>query len=860
MLFDLKLAVRSLVKSPRFATIVVLTLAFGIGSTVAIFSMVNAVLLQPLPYSQPQDLALLYTDFPTFAHDGPGRFSFSRAEYLDLKRATRSWQLLAGWSASGANIATAREPARVNVSRVTGEFLQVLGVAPLFGRGITREDDVPGAPLVAVISYGLWQKAFGGERTVLGRDIRLDGRQCTVVGVMPKDFRFSPQQNSDPADVWAPLQIDAATADNDTHNIFVVGRLRAGLTLDQAQEELKALVAQWGRIGSGHHFDPKEHTISSFHLIDEMTRTARPALRMMFGAVCFLLLIACANVAILVLARMESRRREIALRAALGEGTWRLGRQFMSEYLVVGLAGTLLGLLWANVVLRTVDSGGVPGIAPGSRFDIDGRVLVFAIALTVITVLGFGMTSLAAVLKRNPIDAIKSGSTAITSAAGAQRLRKALIAAQLALALVLLTGSGLMLRAFWNLTQVDAGVDSQGVITMTVNLPEVYTGNDVRRFWARLEERLTELPDVQGGTLSSNLPPYFKGSRYLATQIEGFVPVPGGAVPYIPTDEGLHPTINFYQLVAPSYFDTLRIHLLAGRSFDRRDSDQGSRVAIVNQTLAQMFWPDRSAVGRRIRPDGNEDWYTVVGVVADVKADGVEKPAGTQVYLPYAQAPDDKIDHVYEIMMRSAHIAIRTRKEYAATVAEVRRAVGEIDAGLPLTDVRTLNDLISSSQTRPHFLTLALVLFAGAALALSAVGLYGVVSYMVAQRTREFGVRIALGAHHNDVLYLTLKSIVAPLLCAVVLGLAGSWAATRLLTGYLYDVSPTDPAIFIAVVVLLIAIALVSSYIPARRAHQSRSIVRPACRMRRNGSSRRKAGGEMNGTVLTRSPKAGIQL
>jgi len=808
MFSDLKYALRSLLKTPGFTSVVLLTLALGIGATTAIFSMVNAVLLRPLPYVQPERLARIYTEFPSFPNGGLRRFVISKAEYLDLKREVRLWEAIEGWIDSGVNIATASEPTRVTGSFVTGGMLRSLGIPALLGRVITPQDDEPGAAKVAVISHGLWQRAFGGERSIIGRDILLNGLKCTVVGIMPEGFRF-PLGQANASQVWMPLQIDSAKpGDPTSHNLNLLGRLNKGVTLQQAQAELDVLVEHGKQAGPGHRFEPKSHTLVTYGLHDEVVRGMRPALRMLFGAVSCLLLIACVNVANLLLARAEARQREIAIRGALGAAFWRLAGQFAVEGLLLSSLGAALGLLLAYGGLELIKFFTEGSIPRAAEVGIDGTVVLFTVAMSLLTGLFFGSTPLAHAIGRNVHGAMKSAAASTTDGAGAQRFRQALVVSQLALALILLTGTGLMLRGFWKLQEVDGGFDPKAVVTTFVALPQAtYSGQAVPEFWARLTEKLSELPDVDSAALATDLPPV-QQPNYTDTAIEGLAP----------TKEGPLQSIDYYKIVSDSYFKVLRIRLLEGRFFEWRDGSQAPPVAIVNQTTAHRFWGNESAVGRRIRPGFFKTWFTVIGVIDDAKNGGLEKPAGTEVYLPYTQIPvDGSFDGSFDFL-RGAYIAVRSKGDPAPVMGELRRQVNDIDSTLPLTKLRAMDDLISESQSRPRFLTLLLSLFAGVALVLAAVGIYGVISYSVAQRTKEFGIRMALGAQHGAVLGLVLRRGVLLTICGVLAGLAGAFGLTRFLSGFLFGVTATDPATFFIVPLLLGVIAVLASYIPARRA------------------------------------------
>ncbi len=803
MLSDLKYAARSLLRTPSFTAVAVFTLALGIGATVAIFSMVNGVLLRPLPYWQPERLARIYTEIPIL---GLRRFGVSKTEYLEIRREAKSWQSIDGWLTAGANITAGTGPMRVAASFVTGGLLSSLHATPALGRPILPQEDEPGAAPVAVLSHGLWQRAFGADRSVIGREVLLNGRKYIIVGVMPADFRF-PLGDPAAVEIWAPLVIDRANpGERSNHILNLVGRLKPGVTLHEAQAEADSLVEYWGKQQIRDRFDPRYHTILLRDFREEIVSGIRPALRVLFGAVCFLLLIACVNVANLLLARAEHRQREVAIRAALGAGIGRLARQFLIEGILLALLGAAIGLVLAQAGLRVATSM-ASDIPRTLSIGIDWRVVLFTLTVSVLAGVLAGLAPIVHVLRRGPQDGMKSASASTTDAVGTQHFRQALIVSQLALALVLLTGTGLMLRAFWKLQQVDAGFDPHGVVTMSVSLPETtYSGEAARDLWARLEERLELLPGVRNVAFTSALPPV-QPPFYTTTWIEGFV-----ASEKMPV-----PTADFYQVISRGYFDTLRVGMMQGRSFDRRDGPDAPPVAIVNQTMAQMYWQNGDAVGRRVRPYLSEEWYTVIGVVADVKNFGVDKPTGTAIYLPYAQAASHN-SVLKDFLLKSMYVTVRSSRDPAAIVSAVRKEVSRIDPALPLASVRTMEEVMSEAQSRPRFLALVLSLFAGIALTLAAVGIYGVISYAVAQRTKEFGIRMALGAQHGQVLRLVLRRGLLLIACGIVIGLAGSFLATRALAGWLFGVTATDPATFAAVAVLLSAIAVIASYMPARRA------------------------------------------
>jgi putative ABC transport system permease protein len=582
------------------------------------------------------------------------------------------------------------------------------------------------------------------------------------------------------------------------------------VALPKARAELDTFVARRGEAGTAHRWDPDTHTLVAYDLHDDVVASVRPALRVLFGAVLFLLLIACVNVANLLLSRAEARQREIATRSALGAALPRLAAQFAVEGALLSLLGTVAGVLLAFGALRAVAAAGAVGIPQALEAHIDGRVLLFAVATSVVTGLLFGLAPLGHVLKRDLHKAIRAAAAATTRAAGAMRFRAALTVVQLALALMLLAGTGLMLRSFWNLQGVDGGFDASRVVTASLALrEEAYRGEGARQFWTRLQERLAAIPGVQSATLTSALPPVTDGFGW-GTRIPGFVAREGASVPIAPNGD---PVIDYLQVVGPSYFETLKIGLVAGRLFDARDGGDAPPVALVNETMARAIWGNESPLGRQLvtaidfpRP------RTIVGVVADAKNNGVERPAGTAIFLPHAQAP------AQTGLLRAPFVAVRSAGTPESVIADLRRAVRETDPNLPIAQIRTLDDVVSASQSRPRFLALVLASFAGVSLALAAVGIYGVIAYSVAQRAKEFGIRMALGAQPRAVRNLELGRGLTLTAAGVLLGVAGASGLTRFLAGFLFGVPANDSATFGGVGALLALVATGATYLAARRA------------------------------------------
>jgi putative ABC transport system permease protein len=794
-------ALRVLSRNPSFTAAAVLCLALGIGATTAIFSVVNAVVLRPLPYAHASRLVRVFTEFPTFPNGGLRHFWVSPPEYLDLKRDAKSYEQIEGWVNGGVNLAGVAEPVRAQAGFVTGGLLELLGVQPMLGRLLTPADDAPKAPLTAVLSYGLWQRAFGGETSILGRDIRLNGQVCTVVGVMPRTFAFNPGE-VDPPELWAPVQIDPHDRDRGSHYLSLLARLRDGVAIAQAQDEMTRYAAQMSATTAraNHPFDPKFHPIVLADFQDEVVKGVRPAMLVLLGAVAFVLLIACVNVANLLLARAEARRREIAVRAAVGAGFGQLLRQFVIEGILLSVAGAALGMLLAMGGLRLLvatNAGSIPRVA---EVNIDWQVLGFTLAVSLLTGIAFGLA---------PIFHLKAGSLAETlknaagrnTAAGGNAFRSVLVASELALALVLLIGAGLMVKAFWKLQQVDAGVNPEHILTMRLALPSsAYPGvAKIRNFWGSLLSRIGGLPGVVKVSMSNGLPP---NRPILAndTAIEGFVPVPNGPMQ----------NVDYWNIVSPSYFETVGARLIEGRFLNESDGVNAPQVVAINQTMARVFWPRESAIGHRLRTgDQKAPFRTIVGVIGDIKNAGIDRPTGTELFVPYAQ---------YEFTFSAGYLAIKTQGDPLAMAHAVQERVHALDASLPVSSIRLLDDVLNADRSRPRFLTMLLTLFSALSLVLAALGIYGVISYAVAQRTSEIGIRMALGAQTGDVLRMIGRTGLRLALAGTAAGAIGAFLLTRFLSGLLFGVSSMDVVTFLSMAALLIGVTLLACYVPARRA------------------------------------------
>jgi putative ABC transport system permease protein len=800
---DLRFGMRLLARTPGVTAVAVICLALGIGATTAIFSVVYSVLMRPLPYHEPERLVRIYTEFPTFPNGGLRKFWTSPPEFLEIRGESRAWESIEAWTTSGVNLAGTSEPVRATASFVSGGLLVSLGVQPAKGRLLTPADGEPDAPLTAVISHGLWQRAFGADPNVLSRELRLNGQRCSIVGVMRPGFHFPPGE-VDPPEVWMPLQLNPANpGGRGSHFLYLLGRVKNGISFEQARSDMARMVTAFGARSAPnfHTLNHKLHPLVLYPLHEEVVGAVRPAMMALLAAVGFVLLIACVNVANILLARAEVRQREIAIRRAVGAGTGNLIRQLMAEGALLSIVGAAVGVLLAYAGLRIIVAAGQGSIPRYSEIALDGRTLLFTLGVSLLTGVFFGLAPLAQYLAHSLHDVLKSGGGRTTATVNAHRLRHAMVIGELALALVLLIGTGLMIRAFWKLQAVHVGLRPENVLTMRIALPQGAYPENVRvlQFWMALEERVRTLPGIASATMMTGMPPV-RPLNANDAQIEGFVQKTGGPLQ----------NVDYYQATGRSFFETLGVPLIEGRLFDDRDGAGGPPVIIANQTMARTFWPGQSAIGRRVKPNFQGDWRTVVGVVADIKNAGIDKPAGPELFVPAAQTTGQGL--------RNAFLVIRTASDPRRLIGAVRAEVAALDPSLPVANIRTMDEVIAAAQSRPRFLALLLTLFAVVALTLAAVGIYGVMSYMVAQRTPEIGVRMAMGASANHVLGMVVGRGMKTAAAGIVVGAIGAFALTRFIQGLLFGVEAVDPLTFAAMAGVLLATILIACYVPARRA------------------------------------------
>jgi len=786
---DLRYVVRTLLKNPGFAAVAVLALALGIGANTAIFSVVNAVLLRPLPFPDPDRLAMIYSVNPA---KGFPRFPSSAPDFLDWRAQTRSYEEMAAVDGAPFNLIEGTEPERLDGSRVSASFFKVIGIRPALGRDFVPQDDRDGADPVVLIGDGLWRRRFGADPGLVGRAITLDGRRRTVIGVMPLDCSFPNH-----SEVWAPI---AFTHDDlsarGAHYLHVFARLKGGVTLEAAQAEIDTIASrlrqQYPDTNAG--WDARVSPLA-----DMIVGKIRPALLVLVGAVAFVLLIACANVANLLLARATERRKEVAIRLALGAGRRRLVRQFLTESAILGLTGGLGGLvlaLWGTDLLVAAGGDNLPRFR---EISVDGRVLLFTLGLSLLTGLVFGVVPALQASRPDLNETLKEGGRGGTAGPGRHRFRSALAIGEIALALVLLVGAGLMLRSFRQLLAVDAGFRPDHLLTLEVALPETKYP-DAARQTAFLDEtllRLAALPGVDSAAAATT------------------VPLSGGIISYSFRIDGGPDTPPSqrssvrYDAVSAGFFRAMGIPLLQGRGLLESDVAGSPRVAVISAGMARKYLPGENPIGRRIQIDNDASSAPreIVGVVGDVKHSSLDGEAAPHVYEPLPQAPSDWLTFV-----------LRASVEPEGLQTAARRAILAIDPQQPVSDMKTGEALIADSVAQPHLAMMLLGVFAAAALLLAALGTYGVVAFSVSQRTHEFGVRMALGAGQREVLTLVVRQGLVLGTGGVVLGLLPAAAATRLLTGLLFGVSAGDPLVYLTVGSLLIAVALLASVVPARRA------------------------------------------
>ena len=800
---DLSYALRNLWKSPGYALVTILTLALGIGANTAIFSVVNGVILKPLPFPEPERLVFITSQFPGLGFD---QFWVSAPEFLEFRERNQSFDDVGAYRAGAVNLGTQDQPRRVNSAVVTSELLPVLGVSPIRGRTFTREDTLPGAEDVAILSWEVWRSAFNADEGVVGRILPIDGIPTRVVGIMPEGFDVHDEKIL----VWLPLTLDPANpGGRGGHFLYLVGRLKNGVTMVQARNDLESLLINWTNLNPKTHVpDPKQHRLRFDGLQDDMVGAVRGSLWVLQGAVGFVLLIACANLANLLLARAESRQREFAIRSALGAGRARILRQFLTEGVLLSLIGGALGVALAYAGLKALITADPTSIPRSAGITIDPVVLGFTVLVSIITGMLFGMAPLLNLRQHAVTMTLKESGQRSTATGARARVRASLVTAEVALAVVLVIGAGLLLRSFWNLMNVDAGFNRTRLSTFGLVLPGTTYQNAQARvaFFDRLTAQLKEIPGVQGAAAMSGLPPT-RAVNANDTDIDGYTQADQSQ----PAEN-----VDYYQTVTLDYVDTMGIPLFHGRNFTLADVS-GAPAVLVNETLARTFFktPD-AAVGGRLRVGFNPQnpFLNIIGVVKDVKQGGLSSKTGTEIYFLAEQSPRITPNGG----PRSMNIVVRSELPFEALAPQIRRVVQSMDATLPIVRLRTMEDVFGASVSRPRLLTQLLGTFAGLALLLAAIGTYGILAYSVSERRREIGIHMALGATRRNVMNKILGQGLRLTAVGLAIGLAAAFALTRVLQAQLFNVKPTDPTTIAAVSMFIAAVAFIACYIPAARA------------------------------------------
>jgi putative ABC transport system permease protein len=785
---DLQFGLRMLAKNPAFTAVVVLALGIGIGATTAIFSVVNAVLIRALPYGDPERIVMVWMDNPKLNLD---QDFHSYPNYADYRDQNQTFEEVAAFNDRSFNLTGAGEPERLIGAWSTANLFRVLGTDPALGRAYTVEEEEPGKDLVVVLSHGLWQRRFGGDPDIIGQQVSLNGANRTVIGVMPAHFAFPRKET----EVWVPLAINQNIRNaRGAFYLKAVGRLRPGVSLEQARADMETIAS---RLRQEYDY-LSTYGVNLVGLHDQIVGNVRPALLVLFGAVAFVLLIACANVANLLLARAAAREREIAIRTALGAGRGRIVRQLLTESVILSLAGGAVGLLlavWGLDVLVALSPQDIPRL---DQVGIDGRVLGFTLIVSLLTGFIFGLVPAFQASKPDLNESLKEGGRGSTGGIHGTRVRSTLVVFEIALSLVLLIGAGLMIRSFQRLQDFNLGFNPDRLLTLKVQLAgsQYMQAGQVTGFFDRLLERVESLPGVvSAGAVSSVF--LSKTPNSTTFSLEGRPDPPPAEDIEVPFDT-----------VSPAYFRAMGIPLLAGREFDHRDVLDAPGVVIINDTFARMYFPGEDPIGRRFKYRGDRNpWLTIVGVVSDMRRTGFDSEVRPETFLPYAQFPDERMT-----------LVVRASSDPAGLIGAIRSQVSEIDSAQAIYDAKTMDEWLGEMTSQRRFNMLLLAIFSAVALILAAVGIYGVISYSVTQRTHEIGVRIALGAARRDVLKLVVGQASKLTVAGLGAGLVAAFGLTRLMASLLYEVSATDPITFAIIPVVLAVIALISSYLPARRA------------------------------------------
>ena len=796
---DFRYALRQFRKSPGFAAVAVITLALGIGFNTAIFSVVNAVLLRPLAFAEAGRLVRVWHVPPPKSFPGMTTFSVSAANYLDWERQNRVFNHMAIYTYHGFTVTGGDKPEQLAAGAVSSGFFATLGVQPMLGRVLSPDEDQPGRSHVVVLSHRLWQEHFGANPDIVGRDINLDGQPYLVAGVMPANFLFP-----DFAQMWTPMAwTDQERAVRGEHHSIVIARLKPGVELKQAQAEMNTIS---DRLQQQYPDDDKGWGAVVVPLHEDMVSDVRPALLVLLGAVAFVLLIACVNVANLALAKTVSRQKEIAIRTALGATPARVLRQILTETVLLALFGGALGLAFAHSAVRLIVAFLADKLPPSTEVGLDSKVLIFTAAISVVTGIVAGVLPALRLTRRDVNQALKQGLGRTDADSGGHRTRSVLVVSEVALSLMLLVGAGLMIRSFQKLQDVNPGFDSRQVLTMTamVSRAKFLSPDQAIHFFDRVVQRVRSLPGVESAAVIDDLP--LSGGSHQPIAIEGR--------PVVPMSE--QPEVDV-RLVSPGYMSAMHIPTLRGRDLSETDVVGRPAVVLISESMAQQFWPGEDPVGKRVTltffPDAVRE---VVGVVGDVNLDSLDqtRPSAT-LYFPLDQVSVPANGGWTSFPMT---LVVRSHSGSGDLASAVSNAVHEVDRDIPLVDISTMDDLVANSVSQQRFNMLLLGAFAALALLLAAVGIYSVLSYSVKRSVREIGIRLALGAPLGEVLRMVVFEAMKPTLLGVAIGTAGALALGRVLSNLIYGVRPTDPITFLAVAAILVAVAFVASIAPAYRA------------------------------------------
>jgi putative ABC transport system permease protein len=806
---DLRYALRSLFRQPGFTAVTVLTLALGIGANTAVFSVVNGVLLRPLGYPQPDRLEYINSQFPGL---GFNAFWVSPPEFLEFRDWNQSFSSVGAYSVGAVNLDTS-PPSRPVSALITAELMPTLGVRPLRGRWFEAADFVVNAPPVAMLSYEIWQRAYGSDEGVLGRMVQINNRAEQIVGIMPRGYDVHDSK----VEIWRPLILDPATLPNrrGNHFLYLIGRLKDGVSRQQLAVDIDRLTQEWSTRVSGVHAPvntaPNFHKINTKPLHDDVVGNMQQPLMVLQGAVAFVLLIACANLANLLVARAGARMKEYAVRTALGATRWRLFRQLFTEGLVLTSLAAAVGVGLAYLGLSALLTVNPDAIPRTGEITLDVRVLLFTLAVTVATGLIFALVPLVHIGTVRATQAFREASARTTAGAGRVWARSALIVVETTLAVMLVVGAGLLMRSFVNLMRVDMGFNRADLTTFGLVLPfQQYNPSQRVAFFDQLGTKLRELPGVKGVAAMSGLPPL----RNVLANDTDFEHIPNAAPGQPPIPGVLPQNVDYWQFVSVGYTETMGIPVVQGRSFETADI-AGGPVALINETLARRFFADRNPLTGRIKPGFGDSlpWFQIVGVVKDVKQGGVGAATGTELYFLNDQGP--RILNQAQTLM---NFVVRSTQPLSVLGSAYRDAVRQLDPALPLVRMRSMDEVVGDAVARPRFLMLLLGIFAGLALALAAVGIYGILSHSVAERQQEIGIRMALGADRGSILSLVLGRGLLLSGLGIVLGLAASAGLTRLLGTLLFNVTATDPMTLGGVATVIALVAAAACVIPAWRA------------------------------------------